>query len=88
MLRSLTRFEVVNLIGLRTALDQHNASCAHPVRAFLLNPIDHGLMRWDELWGVPVLADEGVPVKRFRLECDGRVVDAEQELMGTENDPA
>lgn len=74
------RFQVVNLMAMRRALDQHNARCPEPARAFLLNPTDHGLLGWDELWGVPVLADADVPVKRFRIDCAGSAENVEHEL--------
>lgn len=65
----ITRFAVKNLVRLRAALDHHNATCGTPARAFLLNPVDYGLMRWTVLWGVPVLPDVSVAVKRFRIDC-------------------
>jgi hypothetical protein len=36
-----------------------------------LHPVDHALMGFDDLWGVPVLPDERVRVKRVRIACDG-----------------
>jgi hypothetical protein len=68
---------------MRSALDRHNAGCARPPQAILLNPIDHGLMRWDNLWGLPVLADDRVPVKGVYIQCDGLTWDSEEELVGT-----
>ncbi len=64
------RFEVVNLAAIRRALDDHNATCEIPARAILLNPVDHGLLGWDTLWGLPVLADERVKVKHGKIDCD------------------
>lgn len=65
----ITRFLVVNVVALRKALDDHNETCPVPARAFLLHPVDRGLLPWDALWGVPIHADDRVPVKRFRLDC-------------------
>lgn len=65
----ITRFLVVNVVSMRAALDDHNATCPVPARAFLLHPVDHGLLPWDALWGVPLRANDRVPVKRFRLDC-------------------
>lgn len=42
-------FRVKNLVALRRALDAHNARCDESAEAILLNPIDHGLLRWYEL---------------------------------------
>jgi hypothetical protein len=74
------RFQVLNLIAMRRALDQHNDRCPEPARAFLLNPTDHGLLGWEDLWGIPVLADSRVPVKRFRIDCPGSAANIEGEL--------
>lgn len=74
------RFQVLNLMAMRQALDQHNARCPEPARAFLLNPTDHGLLDWEMLWGIPVLADPRVPVKRFRIDCPGSAANIEGEL--------
>lgn len=75
-----TEFEVLNLIALRIALDRHNAECPIKARAILLHPTDHGLMRWDKLWGLPVIADERIQVKRIRIDCDGSAATADEEL--------
>ena len=49
-------------------------------KAILLNPGNHELFGWDELWGIPVLADERVAPKRFRIDCDGSAFGIEAEL--------
>ena len=74
------RFEVVNLLAIRAGLDQHNRTCPVPARAILLNPMDHGLLGWDDLWGLPVLPDDRVKVKHFRIDCEGSAADIEREL--------
>jgi hypothetical protein len=75
-----SRFDALNLIALRIALDRHNARCPIPARAILLNPVDHGLMGWDRLWGLPVLGDQRVDVKRIRIDCDGSAASVDEEL--------
>lgn len=75
-----TRFELLNVHALRSALDDHNQSCLCPARAFLLNPVDHGLLGFDELWGVPVLPDPNVAVKRLRVDCEACAWQLEEEL--------
>ena len=76
----MSQFRRRNLAAIRHALDRHNSDCPVPARAILLNPTDHGLMRFDLLWGVPVLADGRVPVKRVRIACDGSASEIEDEL--------
>jgi hypothetical protein len=76
----MSRFHAVNLQGIRAALDHHNANCPLGAKAFLLNPLDHGLLGQDELWGLPVLAVERVPVKRFEIECEASTANLEAEL--------
>src|SRR2546430_5314752 len=49
-------------------------------RSILLNPVDHELMGWDELWGLPVLPDDRVPTKRVRIDCDGSAHGIEDEV--------
>lgn len=67
----MSRFAAKNLAAIRAAIDHHNASCPVPASAILLNPVDHELLGFDELWGLPVLPDERVPTKRVRIRCDG-----------------
>jgi len=80
-------FESKNLAAIRAALDHHNADCPMPATAILLNPIDHGLIGWDELWGLPVLPDERVPTKRVRIQCDGSAFGIEDEVAEAVSSP-
>lgn len=68
------------LRAIRSGIDQHNQSCPLPPKAILLNPGNHELFGWDELWGLPVLADENVAPRRFRIECDGSTINLEEEF--------
>lgn len=72
--------EAKMLAAIRAALDHHNASCPMPARAVLLDPQTHAEFGWDELWGVPVLADERVAHRRFRIDCDGSAFGIEEEM--------
>lgn len=77
----MNRFAASNLFALRRALEHHNADCPRPAAAILLNPVDHALLGFHRLWGVPVLADDRIPVKRIRIDCDGSAWLAEEELQ-------
>lgn len=79
-LRPVSQFAAKNLAAIKAALDQHNASCPVPANAILLNPVDHALIDFEELWGLPVLADDRVPVKRVRIQCDGSAFGIEDEV--------
>ena len=74
------RFHAVNLARIRGALDLHNESCALPATAILLNPVDHGLLGHDELWGLPVLPVQRIPTKRFEIDCEASTTNLENEL--------
>lgn len=81
----MSGFEVRNLAAIRHALDHHNKTCPVPATAILLHPTDHGLLGWDDLWGLPVLPDERVPVRRIRIDCGGSAWNAEAELAELES---
>jgi len=81
-------FESKNLAAIRAALDHHNADCPVPANAILLNPVDHELMGWDELWGLPVLPDERVPTKRVRIQCDGSAFGIEEQVADAVSSPS
>jgi len=64
-----TEFLAKNVARLRDVLDHHNATCPGAPTAFLLHPYDLGLLPFDDLWAVPLVADETRPVKHFRIAC-------------------
>jgi hypothetical protein len=68
------------LAFIRAGLDHHASTCPLTPRAVLLNPANHELFGWDELWGIPVLPDDRVAPKRFRVDCDGSAFGLEQEV--------
>src|SRR5580704_12625684 len=68
------------LAAIRAGLDHHAASCPLTPRAILMNPGNFELFGWDELWGIPVLPDDRVAPKRFRVDCDGSAFGIEEEI--------
>ncbi len=72
--------EAEMLAFIRTGLDHHAGTCPLAPRAILLNPGNHELFGWDELWGIPVLPDDRVAPKRFRIDCDGSAFGLEEEV--------
>ena len=69
---------------IRRGLDQHATTCPMQPNAILLNPGNYELFGWDELWGIPVLADDRVAPKRFRIDCDGSAFGIEEEVAELE----
>jgi hypothetical protein len=87
MSHAMASLEAEMLALIRRGLDHHNATCPMPARAILLNPGNHELFGWDELWGLPVLADDRVAPRRFRIDCGGSAFEIEEEVaeaIGTE----
>jgi hypothetical protein len=77
-----TRFEIVNLFAIRAGVDRHNRNCPIPASQILLNPVDHALMEYRRLWGLPVSPDPSVKTKRFRITCDRYAPGEDAELVG------
>jgi hypothetical protein len=61
--------EIEMIENIRAACDGHAAECERPPKAILFHPGNHTLVGWDEIFGLPVLPDERVEPKRFRLVC-------------------
>jgi hypothetical protein len=61
--------EIQMLEYIREAYEAHAAECEQAPKAILFHPGNHGLVGWDEVLGLPVLPDERVEPKRFRLLC-------------------
>jgi len=83
----MASLEAEMLAFVRAGLEHHNATCPMPARAILLNPANHELFGWDELWGVPVLPDERIAPKRFRIDCDGSAFGIEDEIEQVVSEP-
>lgn len=63
--------EFRNVEAIRQALESHARDCADPPLAFLMNPADFVELGVQELWGVPVQANEQVRAKRVIVQCPG-----------------
>lgn len=85
---TIRQFHVKNVLAMRRALERHNSRCPAPATSFRLNPIDFELMGFDWLWGVELIPDSTVPVKHFRLECEGSAVGIEEILEEWSDEPA
>ena len=76
----MSSFEARNLAAISAAVQHHNDTCPVPANSILLNPVDHELLGWDELHGLPILPDDQVPTKRVRIDCDGSAHGIEDEV--------
>lgn len=73
---------------IKMGLDDHASHCPLQPKAILLNPGNHELFGWDELYGIPVLPDDRVQPQRFRIDCDGSAFGLEDEIEQLLSAPA
>lgn len=76
--------EAKNLEAISQAIDQHNASCPWPASEVRLNPFEAERLAWDEIRGLPIVADPAIGTGRFRIVCsrEGEGIE-EIEAIGT-----
>jgi hypothetical protein len=75
-----TDFKLKNVAHIREVLERHRLTCPDQVQGILLNPIDYMALDVGELWGIPLIPDETVEVKRSRFRCLGDRHQTEQAL--------
>ena len=61
--------EAKNLEAISKAIDQHNASCPYPAAEVRMNPFEVERLGWEEIRGLPVVADPAIGTGRFRIVC-------------------
>ncbi|HWB69453.1 MAG TPA: hypothetical protein VG518_05705 [Solirubrobacterales bacterium] len=61
--------EAKNLEAISKAIDQHNANCAFPAAEVRMNPFEVERLGWEEIRGLPVVADPEIGTGRFRIVC-------------------
>ncbi len=61
--------EAKNLEAISKAIDQHNATCPWPAAEVRMNPYEVERLAWDEIRGLPVVADPAIGTGRFRIVC-------------------
>jgi hypothetical protein len=78
--------EVRNLEAISKAIDQHNASCPWPAAEVRMSPFEVERLGWEEIRGLPIVADPNLGTGRFRIVCsrDGEGEGIEEtEAIGT-----
>ncbi len=73
-------FLAKNVRTIQAGVQHHNRTCGVPASAILLHPAEHAKLGVDELWGIPVYADERQRQRFFRVECEGSAWQIESEL--------
>lgn len=61
-------------------LAHHDASCPMPAKAVLISHFDRERFDWEDVAGVPVVADDEIQPERFRIQCDGSARGIEEAL--------
>ena len=61
--------EAENLEAISRAIDQHNENCPFPAAEVRMNPFEVERLGWEEIRGLPVLADPAIGTGRFRIVC-------------------
>lgn len=58
-----------NLEAISKAIDHHNTTCPFPASEVRMNPFEVERLGWDEIRGLPVVADPAIGTGRFRIVC-------------------
>jgi hypothetical protein len=78
--------EAKNLEAISKAIDQHNASCPWPASEVRMSPFELERLGWEEIRGLPIVADPALSTGRFRIVCsregEGEGIE-ETEAIGT-----
>ena len=61
--------EAKNLEAISKAIDQHNANCPFPAAEVRMNPFELERLGWEEIRGLPIVADPEIGTGRFRIVC-------------------
>ena len=78
--------ESKNLEAIARAIDDHNRGCPWPASEVRMSPFEVERLGWDEIRGLPIVADPELGTGRFRIVCsregDGERLE-EVEAIGT-----
>ena len=61
--------EAKNLEAISRAIDQHNSNCPFPASEVRMNPFECERLGWEEIRGLPIVADPELGTGAFRVIC-------------------
>ncbi len=61
--------EAKNLEAISKAIDQHNANCPFPASEVRMNAFEVERLGWEEIRGLPIVADPNIGTGSFRIVC-------------------
>ena len=61
--------EAKNLEAISQAIDEHNAGCPWPASEVRMSPFEAERLGWEEIRGLPIVADPNLGTGRFRIVC-------------------
>jgi hypothetical protein len=61
--------EAKNLEAISKAIDEHNAGCPWPASEVRMSPFEVERLGWQEIRGLPIVADPNLGTGRFRVVC-------------------
>lgn len=67
--------EAKNLEAICRALDHHDRTCPFPALEIRMNPFEVKRLGWEEIRGIPIVADPGMGTGCFRIICDANQQD-------------
>ena len=73
--------ETKNLEAISRAIDKHNAECPFPAAEVRMNPFEVKRLGWDEIRGLPIVADPALGTGRFRIICSREGEGSELEVV-------
>jgi hypothetical protein len=72
------RADVLNLRAISKAIDQHDQGCPYPAAEVRMNPFEVDRLGWEEIRGLPIVADDSIGTGRFRIVCSQEKPDDEE----------
>jgi hypothetical protein len=66
---AVTSAEARNLEAITRAIEQHNSNCPFPAAEVRMNPFEVDRLGWEQIRGLPIVADPELGTGRFRIVC-------------------